>query len=74
MLEDFLKYQAKTTPHPLGLEIEHASGSYLYDTKGKSYLDFIAGVSALPIGTFTSESGQCPQVANRKIHACDGLR
>lgn len=50
MLEDFLKYQAKTTPHPLGLEIEHASGSYLYDIKGKSYLDFIAGVSALPLG------------------------
>ncbi|MBT4825293.1 MAG: aspartate aminotransferase family protein [Flavobacteriaceae bacterium] len=50
MLEDFLKYQAKTTPHPLGLEIEHASGSYLYDTQGKSYLDFVAGVSALPLG------------------------
>lgn len=50
MLEDFLKYQAKTTPHPLGLEIEHASGSHLYDTQGKSYLDFVAGVSALPLG------------------------
>ena len=50
MLDDFLKYQAKTTPHPLGLEIKHASGSYLYDTKGKSYLDFVAGVSALPLG------------------------
>jgi acetylornithine/N-succinyldiaminopimelate aminotransferase len=50
MLEDFLKYKAKTTPHPLGLEIEHASGSYLYDTQGKSYLDFVAGVSALPLG------------------------
>lgn len=50
MLEDFLKYQAKTTPHPLGLEIEHASGSYIYDTQGKSYLDFVAGVSALPLG------------------------
>ena len=50
MLDDFLKYQAKTTPNPLGLEIKHASGSYLYDTKGKSYLDFVAGVSALPLG------------------------
>ena len=50
MLEDFLKYQAKTTPHPLGLEIDNASGNYLYDTEGKSYLDFIAGVSALPLG------------------------
>ena len=46
MLNDFLKYQAKTTPHPLGLEIERASGSYIYDVNGKSYLDFVAGVSA----------------------------
>ena len=50
MLEDFLKYQAKTTPHPLGLEIAKANGNYLYDTDGKSYLDFIAGVSACPLG------------------------
>ncbi|MEK9603995.1 MAG: aspartate aminotransferase family protein [Flavobacteriaceae bacterium] len=50
MLEDFLKYQAKTTPHPLGLEVKNASGSFIYDTKGNSYLDFVAGVSALPLG------------------------
>ena len=50
MLEDFLKYQAKTNPHPMGLEIAKASGNYLYDTDGKSYLDFIAGVSACPLG------------------------
>ena len=50
MLEDFLKYQAKTTPHPMGLEIAKASGNYLYDIDGNSYLDFIAGVSACPIG------------------------
>ena len=25
MLDDFLKYQAKTTPHPLGLEIREVS-------------------------------------------------
>ncbi|MBB13509.1 MAG: aspartate aminotransferase family protein [Flavobacteriaceae bacterium] len=50
MLEDFLKYQAKTSPYPMGLEIAKASGNYLYDTDGKSYLDFIAGVSACPLG------------------------
>ena len=48
--EDFLKYQAKTTPHPLGITIDHAKGSYVYDSDGKSYLDFIAGVSACSIG------------------------
>jgi len=50
MLNDFLKYQAQTTPHPLALEISHAKGSYIYDTKGKAYLDFVAGVSACPLG------------------------
>lgn len=56
MIEDFLKYQAKTTPYPLGLEIERAQGSYIYDTQGKSYLDFVAGVSALPLGHSTPRS------------------
>ena len=50
MIEDFLKFQAKTTPHPLGLEVASAEGSYIYDTRGNSYLDFVAGVSALPLG------------------------
>lgn len=50
MKKDFLKYQAQTTPHPLAIEISHAKGSYIYDTKGKEYLDFIAGVSANSLG------------------------
>ena len=50
MKEDFYKYQAQTTPHPLALEISHASGSYIYDTSGKKYLDFVAGVSACTLG------------------------
>ena len=50
MKADFLKYQAQTTPHPLALEVSHASGSYIYDTSGKAYLDFVAGVSAASIG------------------------
>ena len=50
MKNDFLKYQAQTSPYPLGLEISHASGSYIYDTNGKAYLDFVAGVSAVSVG------------------------
>ena len=50
MKADFLKYQAQTSPHPLAIEISHAKGSYIYDTSGKSYLDFIAGVSANSLG------------------------
>jgi acetylornithine aminotransferase len=50
MNEEFLKYQAQTTPHPLGMEISHAEGSYIYDTSGKAHLDFVAGVSACSLG------------------------
>ena len=47
---DFLKYQTQTSPHPLGMEISHAEGSYIYDTNQKAYLDFVAGVSACTLG------------------------
>ncbi|MDT0540767.1 aspartate aminotransferase family protein [Croceitalea sp. P059] len=50
MKEDFFKYQAQTTPHPLALEISHAKGSYIYDIDGNAHLDFVAGVSACSLG------------------------
>lgn len=48
--DDFLKYQAQTSPFPLGMEISKAEGSYIYDANGKAYLDFVAGVSANSLG------------------------
>lgn len=48
--DDFLKYQAKTTPHPLGISIAKAKGTYITDTQGKKYLDFVSGVSACSLG------------------------
>lgn len=50
MKKDFFKYQAQTTTHPLAMEISHAEGSYVFDTKNKKYLDFVAGVSACSLG------------------------
>lgn len=50
MKNDFLKYQAQTSSHPLLLEIKKAKGCYIYDTDDKKYLDFIAGVSANTLG------------------------
>lgn len=50
MKQDFLKYQAQTSPYPLGMEVSHAVGSYIFDTNGKKYLDFVAGVSACSLG------------------------
>jgi acetylornithine/N-succinyldiaminopimelate aminotransferase len=48
--QDFLKYQAQTSSYPLGMEVSHAVGSYIYDTNNKKYLDFVAGVSACSLG------------------------
>ena len=50
MKDDFVKYQAQTTPHPLALQVSHAKGSYIYATDGKAHLDFVAGVSACTLG------------------------
>ncbi|WP_298497891.1 aspartate aminotransferase family protein [uncultured Algibacter sp.] len=50
MKSEFFKYQAQTTTHPLAMEISHAKGSYIYDTNNKAFLDFVAGVSACPLG------------------------
>lgn len=48
--DDFLNYQAKTTPHPLGIVVKKAKGSYITSESGKRYLDFVAGVSACSLG------------------------
>ena len=50
MKNKFLKYQAQTSPYPLGMEISHAIGTYIFDTNNKKYLDFVAGVSATSLG------------------------
>ena len=46
----FKKHQAQTFPYPSCLEISQAKGSYIIDTNGKKYLDFVAGVSANTLG------------------------
>lgn len=50
MIKDFFKYQAQTSPYPLALEVAYAKGSYIFDTDGNAYLDFVAGVSACTLG------------------------
>lgn len=50
MNTDFIQYQAQTSPYPLGMEVSHAIGSYIYDTNSNRYLDFVAGVSACSLG------------------------
>ena len=46
----FLQHLAQTSPKPIGLEVERASGVHIYDTEGKPYVDMIAGFSVCNIG------------------------
>ena len=50
MKDLFFKYQAQTSPFPLGMEVSHAKGSYIFDTNNNAHLDFVAGVSASTLG------------------------
>ena len=46
----FLNHIAQTSPAPIGLEIEHAEGCYLFDVTGKKYCDLISGISVSSLG------------------------
>lgn len=48
--ELLLSHLAPTSDSPIGLEIEHAEGVYMYSPKGKKYLDLIAGISVSNVG------------------------
>jgi acetylornithine/N-succinyldiaminopimelate aminotransferase len=46
----FLNHVAQVSPKPMDLEIVKAQGVYLYDAAGKSYIDFISGISVSNVG------------------------
>jgi len=46
----FLQHVAQTSPAPMALEIESASGCWLTDRNGKKYLDLIAGIGPSVVG------------------------
>lgn len=46
----FLDHLGQTSPFPFLIEVERAEGAYIYDKKGKAYLDMIAGVAVNNIG------------------------
>jgi putrescine aminotransferase len=46
----FFRHIAQTSPEPMGLEISHAKGNYIFDRTGKKYLDLIAGISVSNVG------------------------
>lgn len=46
----FLNNLAQTSDNPMLLEIVKAEGVYLYDPKGKDYIDLISGISVCNLG------------------------
>lgn len=49
-LDKFKKAIAQTSDAPIGLEISHAEGPFLYTTEGKRYVDFISGIAVSSLG------------------------
>ena len=48
--ELFFEHQSQITEAPIGLEVSHAKGIYIFDKHGKKYIDLVAGVSACTLG------------------------
>ncbi len=66
MIDEFLKYQAQTSEHPLGMVVSHAKGSYIHDIHGMAYLDFVAGVSACSLGHCHPKVVEAVQIQSAK--------
>ena len=43
-------YLADTSPHPFGIEVDHADGIFIFDKKGRKYYDLIAGIAVSNLG------------------------
>jgi acetylornithine/N-succinyldiaminopimelate aminotransferase len=48
--ERFLNSVAQTSPHPLAIEVNRASGTFIWDKKGKRYYDLVSGIAVCNIG------------------------
>jgi acetylornithine/succinyldiaminopimelate/putrescine aminotransferase len=48
--ELFFRYLGLPSHQPIGLEIDHAEGLYIYDVSGKKYIDLVSGISVSNIG------------------------
>jgi len=48
--DNFRQHLAQTSEAPIGLEIDHADGSWIYTTDGRRYLDLIAGIGVSALG------------------------
>lgn len=50
MKDKFLQFIAQTSDAPIGLDISHAEGPFIYTRDGKRYVDFISGIAVSSLG------------------------
>ncbi|MBD3616168.1 MAG: aspartate aminotransferase family protein [Gracilimonas sp.] len=50
MLDKFLRHIAQTSDTPLGLEVSHAEGPFIFTKDGKRFVDFISGIAVSSLG------------------------
>ncbi|PWN08077.1 aspartate aminotransferase family protein [Rhodohalobacter mucosus] len=48
--DSFYRHIAQTSDEPMGLEVDRASGCYLFTTDGKKYVDLISGIAVSSLG------------------------
>ena len=66
----FLQSIAQTSDSPLALEIEKGEGIYLFDTKGKKYIDLISGISVSSLGhQHPAITNAIKEQTDRHLHA-----
>tara|TARA_B100000767_G_C19762101_1_gene535645 strand:+ start:1127 stop:2314 length:1188 start_codon:yes stop_codon:yes gene_type:complete len=60
----FVNHLGQTTTHPLLLEIDYAEGIYIYDKRGRRYMDMISGIAVSSLG---HGHPRIKQVLNKQI-------
>lgn len=48
--ENFYNHVAQTSDAPMGLEVDHAEGPYIYTKDDQQYVDFISGIAVSSLG------------------------
>lgn len=65
----FLKYLCQVSPEPDGLRISRAQGCWLIDSRGRRYLDWLAGIGVLNSGHLHPEIlGAIKRQLKRHLH------
>lgn len=66
---DFERFLCQTSDSPLGMEVERAAGSTIWDTSGRAYLDLLSGMGVASVGHCNPEVVAAVQKqAERYLH------